>query len=287
MLRVLKALFPSSTVSDWQKVLRVYCMFWGYLQKLKKWVSFRNSRVRALVSFQLYWPVVAQFFTNILLYLRTTCRQISLNLNVVTSCFLVYSFLSRSRCSNFPPCSYRGSILNWYVVKYCSAFNMLGNLQNSFSMWKSSCFFAYQASSNPLCGSTPGCVFPFTYNGNTYNTCAYANGNTPWCSSQVDGFGRHIGSKVDCSLDEVLGCPLYHTGMLGKNAWLRGRSWYPYVRILRRGSWWPLWIPIQLPFIKGHDSMPSVARWIQMVRYSCQWDQWLHWRMDILQRTPL
>ena len=38
------------------------CLFRGYLQKLKKWVSFRNSRAKALASFQLYWPVRQFFF---------------------------------------------------------------------------------------------------------------------------------------------------------------------------------------------------------------------------------
>ena len=33
------------------------CLFRGYQQNLKKWVSFRNSRVKALTSFQLNWPV--------------------------------------------------------------------------------------------------------------------------------------------------------------------------------------------------------------------------------------
>ena len=37
------------------------------------------------------------------------------------------------------------------------------------------------------------CVFPFTYDGQTYQACTDAdNGGIPWCSTQVDGNNNHV-----------------------------------------------------------------------------------------------
>ena len=62
------------------------------------------------------------------------------------------------------------------------------------------------------CGTTVGCVFPFIFHGKTYNTCAHANQDSPWCSSEVDADGNHIGTKVPCSNDELVSCREYQTG---------------------------------------------------------------------------
>ncbi len=38
------------------------------------------------------------------------------------------------------------------------------------------------------------CIFPFTYEGVTYNNCTVANDpdNMPWCSTKVDEDGNHV-----------------------------------------------------------------------------------------------
>ena len=42
------------------------------------------------------------------------------------------------------------------------------------------------------------CIFPFTWQGNTYNSCAYdpAQGDEyPWCSTKVDSNGNHVSGQ--------------------------------------------------------------------------------------------
>ena len=40
------------------------------------------------------------------------------------------------------------------------------------------------------------CIFPFTYDGVTYNNCTIVNDpdNHPWCSTKVDEAGNHVKS---------------------------------------------------------------------------------------------
>lgn len=51
------------------------------------------------------------------------------------------------------------------------------------------------------------CVFPFTYDGETYQSCTKdGDGQHPWCSTQVDGNGNHVTGKwgycgQNCPLD--------------------------------------------------------------------------------------
>jgi len=54
------------------------------------------------------------------------------------------------------------------------------------------------------CTTTDGqaCVFPFTWNGVTYNKCILGDEKfkTPWCSTRTDGLGDHVkGNYGDCS----------------------------------------------------------------------------------------
>ena len=47
------------------------------------------------------------------------------------------------------------------------------------------------------------CIFPFKFQGITYNTCStvLANENKPWCSTLVDNSGTHVsggGHYGDC-----------------------------------------------------------------------------------------
>ena len=64
------------------------------------------------------------------------------------------------------------------------------------------------------CGSTPGCVFPFKYLGQEYNTCVYFDQEQPWCSSEVDQEGNHIGEKIPCSQSELNHCDVHLEGNL-------------------------------------------------------------------------
>ena len=58
---------------------------------------------------------------------------------------------------------------------------------------------------NPL----QACVFPFIFNGVTYNGCTYDDGETePWCSTLTDGSDEHVGGgghwgycSSECPLD--------------------------------------------------------------------------------------
>ena len=51
-----------------------------------------------------------------------------------------------------------------------------------------------------LTESNEKCIFPFTFNNVTYCECTWDYSNTPWCSTEVDSLGVHVGgSKGICS----------------------------------------------------------------------------------------
>ena len=50
-------------------------------------------------------------------------------------------------------------------------------------------------SDGPSAGANKPCIFPFRYDGISYNTCTYVNSdneNKPWCSTRVDNNRNHV-----------------------------------------------------------------------------------------------
>ena len=51
------------------------------------------------------------------------------------------------------------------------------------------------------CGTKNGqvakrpCVFPFNYNDISYNKCTRDHHDQPWCSTEVDAYGKHVKGK--------------------------------------------------------------------------------------------
>ena len=67
------------------------------------------------------------------------------------------------------------------------------------------------------------CVFPFTVQGNTYNSCTYdfnflTRNQKPWCSTKTDENGKHIGNGNWGVCDEKDNCNIPPRGKYPKNS---------------------------------------------------------------------
>lgn len=116
-------------------------------------------------------------------------------------------FLPSSISQNMGPCN------QLCIGKYiCPSPNTYKNVScNLFSI-------PYSAHPTPICqssecktlnGST--CIFPFIYSGRKYANCiTLGDVKQPWCSTNVDKFGKHIpGSEQLCNDScSVTNCPL-------------------------------------------------------------------------------
>ena len=54
-------------------------------------------------------------------------------------------------------------------------------------------FFIIQGCGGP--DANKPCIFPFEYSGKTYSKCTAKEHDQPWCSTEVDGYGKHVKGK--------------------------------------------------------------------------------------------
>ena len=90
------------------------------------------------------------------------------------------------------------------------------------------------------CGTKNGpvakkpCVFPFNYNDISYTKCTRDHHDQPWCSTEVDGYGKHVKGKWG-NCDSNCGTGIASFGSLSR--WKNMKSVF-FKRVPHTGFFW-------------------------------------------------